>query len=307
MDLNSNILVTGATGMVGSYLVQIMKEKGYKNIFAPSRSIMNCYIESSVNDYFSENDIDYVIHLAAVVGGVQYNIDYAANILRHNIYITMNVLKAALSYDVKKVLYAGTCCAYPLDAPKPTKEEHILSGPPEPTNESYALAKIVGQKYCDYIREEHKKDFIYAIPANIYGKISDESLHKNHVISALVKKIHVAKQRGDNYIEVWGDGSPRREFVYVDDVCEAILHMMDNFSEKGGMNIGSGEVISISELTEMIMDVVGYNGSVKYLTDKPKGAPNKCVDSSKINESGWSAKTKIREGIEKAYKGYIND
>ncbi len=306
MNIHDTILITGASGMVGRRLVEIMSEEGYHVLLLPTSGLLDLSNQSDVGRFFVNNKIDAVIHLAALVKGIEYNREYPASMLSVNMSMNTNIINNCNWHGIKKLLFVGSSCMYPVDCPKPIKEESLLTGALEETNEGYALSKIVGVKLCDYYRKQDEDNFISIIPCNIYGTVSNEPLNKNHVISALIKKIHTAKLRGDKEIEIWGSGSPLREFIHVDDVCSAILFMMKNYNEAGGINIGTGQHISILDLTKLIMKIIEYDGSIMYDCSKPDGMLEKYLDVSKAIALGWTAKIELEEGLRRTYVDYLN-
>jgi len=305
MDKQSRILITGASGMVGSRLVEIMKKQGYVNLLTPSKNEMNLFNMEQVSQWMYK--VDYVIHLAALVGGIEMNMKYPVNLFANNIRTTLNVMDCACFANVKKLLFMGSSCVYPVGYKYSLDESYVMAGSPEYTNEGYALAKISGMKLCGYYRHQYGSNFISIVPSNIYGKVSPEPIQKNHVISALIKKILEAKKNKCESITLLGTGEAKREFIYVDDVCDAILFMMENYDGIGHINIGTGQVISIKELAEMLMTIINYECEIIYDTKKPDGSMFKCMDVYKASKLGWNAKTALYDGLKKMYKDFISD
>jgi len=297
------LLITGAYGMVGSRLKELITD--YK-LLTPDKNELDITNQHKVWDYFCRNSIDYVVHLAGLVGGIQYNIKYPANMLAANASMAINIINTCHYWKPKKLIFVGSCCMYPVKQGLIT-ESDILTGPPEKTNEAYAIAKILGVKLCEYYNRQYEDPFISIIPCNVYGKVNNEPLEKNHAISAVMKKIHVAKKRDDKEIEIFGTGTPTREYIHRDDLCKAIIFLLDKYNDPEPINVGSGEFVTINYLTEMIMKVVGYKGKIIRDTSKDDGSPYKCIDSSKIRSLGWYPKIGLEEGLKKAYADYIND
>jgi len=307
MDKSSKILVTGSQGMIGVHLTNKLRNEGYNNLLTPSSTQLDLRKQKATEKYFEENKIDYVIHLAAKVGGIMANIKSPYSFLYDNRIMDMNVIENSRINNVKKLLYLGSSCIYPRECKQPMKEEYLLTGKLEPTNEGYALAKISGLKLCEYCNKQHGSNFISLVPCNIYGPNDNFDSDASHVISALILKFHVAKKNNLSFVELWGTGKARREFLYVDDAADAILYFMLNcdHDEIGPyVNIGSGKDVFIDELALLIKDIVGYKGKIKYDTSKPDGMPRKLVDVSKAKKLGWKAKIDLREGLQKTYEWF---
>ena len=305
MKKNSKILLTGHTGLVGSNLLKKMQDDGYTNLFFYPHSGIDLLNIDDVERMFKSSKPEYVFHAAAVVGGIQANINNSYKFLYENLMIQNNVINACIEYHVKKVLFLSSVCMYPKDYKQPLKEEYILQGPPEDTNESYALAKICGAKLCEYANKQFDTEFIVLAPSNLYGPGDNFDLENSHVLSALINKIYHAKQHNDKEVIIWGSGSPRREFLFVDDLVDGIIWSMNNLDKTDSfLNIGQGRDIAIWELAEVISKIIGYKGTFIYDDSKPDGMRVKCSDVTKINKLGWKAKTSLKDGIKKTINYY---
>lgn len=302
MEENSKILVAGHRGMVGSAILRHLQTKGFNNVVTRTSSELDLRDTSAVADFFAKEQPTYVFLAAAKVGGIVANNTYRAEFLYDNLMIQNNIIHQSHVHDVKKLLFLGSSCIYPKMAPQPLKEEYLLTGTLEPTNEPYAIAKIAGIKMCDAYRSQYGRNFISAMPTNLYGPNDNYDLQRSHVLPAMLRKFHEAKENGNSTVELWGSGSPLREFLHVDDLAEACVFMMNHYNESGHVNIGVGEDISIKALAEMIQQVVGHTGPVVWDASKPDGTPRKLMDVSKINAMGWKAQIGLREGIEKVYR-----
>lgn len=309
MNKDSVILVTGAKGMVGKVLINKLLEKGYSNILSPSSKELDLRKQEDVEEYFEKTKPEYVFHLAAKVGGIAANIESPADFLHDNLVMETNVIESSRKNNVEKLLFLGSSCIYPRECPQPMKEEHLLSGKLEPTNEGYALAKICGLKLCEYYNKQYKTNFINLMPPNIYGIHDHFASERSHVVSALLTRFHNAKKENLESVEIWGTGVARREFLYVEDCADAMIYFMENLSSEeigAFVNIGCGEDVSIKELALLIKEIVGYEGELKFDTTKPDGMPKKLLDNSKSEKLGWKSKTSLHEGLEKTYKWYLN-
>jgi len=298
MNKDSKILITGWNGMVGNNLINKLEELGYDNLILSYVDLRDQY---KIDYLFKKEKPDYVFHLAAKVGGIKANIDAPAEFLYDNLMINSNVIESARKYNVKRLLYLGSSCIYPRNCKQPMKENMLLSGKLEPTNEGYALSKIAGLKLCEYYNKQYGTDFICLMPPNMYGKYDHFKSAKSHVISSLMSKFHDAKLNNEKSVVVWGNGMARREFLYVEDCVEAMIYFMKEKKNYGLTNIGINADISIKKLAELIKEVVGYEGDIKYDKKKPNGMMKKLLNSKKANDIGWKAKTNLKEGLKKTY------
>lgn len=307
MQLNSKIFVAGHRGMVGSAISRFLRKEGYTVILESSSAQLDLRDQQATNQFFKENKPDYVFLAAAKVGGILANNNFPADFLYDNIMIEGNVIHAALKYSVKKLLFLGSSCIYPKFAKQPIKEEYLLTGELETTNEAYAIAKIAGIKLCQAYYDQHGANFISVMPTNLYGIGDNYHPEHSHVLPALIRKIHEAKRDQKESVIIWGTGKPRREFLFADDLAEACLFLMQHYDEREIINIGSGQDHTITELTEIIKEIVGFNGTIVYDTSKPDGTPRKLLDSSRINQLGWYPRTDLRKGIQIAYADFLNN
>jgi len=308
MDKNSKILITGSRGMVGSTLIPILQKGGHSNLLLTGSKELDLRDRLQVDEFFSKQRPEYVIHLAARVGGIAANMAYPVEFLTDNMQMGMNVIDSSFKYSVKKLLNLGSSCIYPRDSPQPMKEEHLLSGKLEPTNEGYALAKIAALKLCEYYHKQYGCNFISLMPPNLYGKNDHFDSANSHVLSALMSRFHKAKLDGLEEVVVWGTGNTRREFLYDEDLCEAILHFMNNYDAKQlqpFINVGNGADISIRDLALAMKELTGYQGRITFDATKPDGMPKKLLDTSRSNALGWKARTSISEGLRKTYEAYL--
>jgi len=304
MEKQNKIYIAGHRGMVGSAILRKLRKEKYSNFILASSSELDLRNQQAVEEFFANEKPDYVFLAAAKVGGIQANNIYRAEFLYDNLMIQNNVIHQAYKYGVKKLLFLGSSCIYPKLAPQPLKEDYLLTGLLEPTNEPYAIAKIAGIKMCDAYRAQYGCNFISAMPTNLYGANDNYDLNNSHVLPALLRKFHGAKQKEHKEVIVWGTGTPRREFLHVDDLADACYFLMQNYNEEGLVNIGVGKDISIKELAEMIKEIVGYKGTLVFDTSKPDGTPRKLMDVSKLTNLGWTAETPLKKGIEKVYIEY---
>jgi GDP-L-fucose synthase len=302
MELNSKIYIAGHRGMVGSAILRRLQKEGFSNFVFRTSAELDLRNQQAVADFFSKEKPEYVFLAAAKVGGILANSTYRAEFLYDNLEIQNNVIHHAWKNGVKKLLFLGSSCIYPKLAPQPLKEEYLLTGLLEPTNEPYAIAKIAGIKMCDAYRSQYGCNFISVMPTNLYGPNDNYDLNTSHVLPALLRKFHEAKMNDQPEVVVWGTGSPRREFLHADDMADACLFLMKNYNEPGLVNIGTGEDISIKELAEMIKEVTGYKGKIVFDTTKPDGTPRKVLDVSKLSKLGWKASIFLKNGIETVYK-----
>ena len=304
LDSKSRVLVAGAKGMVGSAIVRALENTGHTAVLAPSRRELDLMDPAAVEAFFTAEKPEFVFVAAAKVGGIHANNSYPADFIYDNLVIEANLIHAAFRHKVEKLLFLGSTCIYPKLAPQPLKEEYLLSGPLEPTNEWYAVAKIAGIKLCQAFHKQHGCRFISGMPTNLYGQNDNFNLETSHVMPALIRKFHEAKTSGAEEIVVWGSGKPLREFLHVDDCAEACLFLMRNYEDPEICNIGVGADLSILELAEMIKRIVGFEGRLVLDSSKPDGSPRKLVDTTKINALGWKARIPLEEGIRQTYAWY---
>lgn len=302
MEQNAKIYVAGHRGMVGGALVRRLQKAGYQNIVTRTSKELDLRSKEAVDVFFADEKPAYVFLAAAKVGGILANNTYRADFLLDNLQIQNNVIQASFDQGVQKLLFLGSSCIYPKMAPQPIKEEYLLTGPLEATNEPYALAKIAGLKLCEAFRDQHGSNFISAMPTNLYGPGDNYDLQNSHVLPALLRKFHEAKESTAPEVEVWGTGTPRREFLHVDDLADACLHLMLRYDGKEPVNVGTGEDLTIRELVELVRDTVGYEGNIRFNTDKPDGTPRKLLDVSKLAEAGWKYKISLSEGVKAVYQ-----
>jgi len=301
MEKNSKIYVAGHQGMVGSAIVRKLRQEGYDQIITRTSKELDLRDQIAVNDFFVTEKPDYVFLAAAKVGGILANNTRRGEFLYENLMIQNNVIHASYLNNVMKLMFLGSSCIYPKLAPQPLKEDYLLTGELEPTNEPYAIAKIAGIKMCDAYRAQYGCNYISVMPTNLYGPNDNYDLNNSHVLPALIRKVITAKKNADTTVTIWGTGTPKREFLYVDDLAEACYYLMENFNEAGLVNIGVGEDLSILELAELVVKIVGYEGKIITDTTKPDGTPRKLMDVSKLNAKGWKAKISLEEGIKKVY------
>ena len=307
MNKDSRIYVAGHNGLVGSAIVRKLVAKGYKNILTADHSVLDLKSAQAVNEYFSANKPEYVFMAAARVGGILPNFTYPVQFLRDNLLMQTHVIEAAYHHDVTKFLFLGSSCIYPKNAPQPIKEESLLSGPLEPTNEWYAIAKISGIKLCEAYRQQYDFDAISLMPVNLYGPGDNFNLDSAHVLPALIRKFHTAKTHGESPVVLWGTGTPRREFLHVDDLADAALFLMLHHSDEGLLNVGVGRDIPIRDLADIVAEVVGYKGDIALDPSKPDGVASKLLDVSRAKAMGWTASTSLRDGIESTYQWFLEN
>ena len=304
MNRDSKIFVAGHNGLVGSAIVRELRTQNYNNILTVKHSDLDLTIQADVEKYFGDNKPEYVFLAAAKVGGIKANSDSPADFYYKNSMIQNNVINSAYKFGVKKLLFLGSSCIYPKNCPQPIKEEYLLSGYLEETNEAYAIAKISGLKMCQYYRRQYGVDFISAMPTNLYGPNDNFDLETSHVLPALIRRFHEAKINNYPKVTLWGTGSPKREFLHVEDLANAGVFLMKNYSEESHINVGTGVDLSIRELANIICETVDYTGEIEFDSTKPDGTMRKVLDVSKIQNQGWSHKVDLREGIEKTYEWY---
>lgn len=304
MNKEDKIYIAGHRGMVGSAIMRRLQKEGYNNFVLRTSAELDLRNQSSVNTFFEEEKPDYVFLAAAKVGGIVANNTYRAEFLYDNLMIESNIIHASYLYGVKKLLFLGSSCIYPKLAPQPLKEEYLLTGELEPTNEPYAIAKIAGIKLCDAYRDQYGCNFISVMPTNLYGTNDNYDLKTSHVLPALIRKFHEAKQRGEDEVVIWGSGTPLREFLHSDDLADACFYLMLHFNEPGFVNVGVGEDISIMDLAVKIAGIVGFKGKISRDTSKPDGTPRKLMDVSKLHAMGWKASISLDEGLQMVYKEF---
>tara|TARA_R110002072_G_scaffold198625_2_gene356229 strand:+ start:697 stop:1635 length:939 start_codon:yes stop_codon:yes gene_type:complete len=306
MNKNDKIYVAGHRGMVGSAIIRKLKKEGFTNLILRSSAELDLRNQAAVNDFFAQEKPDYVFLAAAKVGGILANNNFRAEFLYDNLMIEANIIHASYIEKVSKLLFLGSSCIYPKMAPQPLKEEYLLSDYLEYTNEPYAIAKIAGIKLCENYRKQYACNFISAMPTNLYGPNDNYDINNSHVLPALMRKFHVAKMNGSSSVEIWGSGTPKREFLHVDDLADACFTLMQDYEGDEWMNVGSGEDISIADLAKLIKEVVGFEGELKFDASKPDGTPRKLMDVSKLAAIGWNYKIKLKEGLQSVYKEVKN-
>ena len=307
MDKNIKIFVAGHTGLVGSAIVRNLKSKGYTNFVYRTEKELDLTDQAKGNDFFETEKPGWVVLAAAKVGGIHSNNIYPADFIRINLKIETNVIDACYVYGVKKLLFLGSGCIYPRMAPQPIKEEYLLTSPLELTNEAYAVAKIAGLKMCQYYNQQYGTNFISVMPANLYGPNDNFDYENSHVLPALMRKIHEAKVNGDKTATIWGSGKSMREFMYIDDVGDACVYLMENYNENQFLNIGTGQEVTIRDLAEIIKEVVGFKGEFVYDSSKPDGTPRKLLDITRLKNVGWKHKVELKEGIGITYKWFLDN
>lgn len=316
MDKEARIFVAGHQGMVGSALVRRLRDNGYTNSITRTRAALDLTRQADVEAFFADNAIDQVYLAAAKVGGIHANNTYPADFIRDNLVIETNVIHAAFKAGVRKLLFLGSSCIYPREAPQPMAEEALLTGPLEPTNEPYAIAKIAGIKLCESYNRQHGTDYRSVMPTNLYGPHDNFHPENSHVIPALIRRLHEAKERGDDEVVIWGSGKPRREFLHVDDMAAACVHVMELPATTyeahtspmcSHINVGTGEDCTIRELAETIAQVTGFKGALRFDTSRPDGAPRKLLDVSRIARMGWSHRLSLEDGLHDTYCWYVEN
>ena len=307
MDLHAPVYIAGHRGMVGSAILRRMKAAGHTNFLLRTSAELDLRNQAAVADFFAQERPTYVVLAAAKVGGILANNTYRAEFIYENLMIESNVIHHSHLNGVEKLLFLGSSCIYPKLAPQPLQEDSLLTGLLEDTNEPYAIAKIAGIKLCDAYRAQYGSNFISAMPTNLYGPFDNYDLKNSHVLPALVRKFHEAKASDAPEVEIWGTGTPRREFLYVDDLADACYYLLQNYNEPGLVNIGTGEDVTIRELAELIKATVGYEGKLVFNADYPDGTPRKLMDVSKLAGKGWSFATTLEEGVRKVYQDFVNN
>lgn len=306
-SLNSKIYIAGHNGMVGSAIYRKLNSLGCKNLILKSSNELDLRNQKQTQEFFKKQQPEFIFLAAAKVGGILANSSFKADFIYDNLMIQNNIIKNAHIYGVKKLLFLGSSCIYPKNAAQPIKEEYLLSGYLEPTNEPYAIAKIAGLKMCEYYKEQYGCNFISVMPTNLYGSNDNFDPKTSHVFAALIKKFHDAKIKNQSNVELWGSGSPKREFLHVDDLANALIFLMKKYNSKETINVGTGEDISIKELSRSMQNIIGFNGEIKWNTKMPEGTPRKLLDVSKINNLGWKADIKLNTGIKLTYDWYTKN
>ncbi len=307
MDKNAKIYIAGHRGMVGSAILNNLKDKGYTHIVYRSSDELDLREQEQVRSFFANERPEYVFMAAAKVGGIQANDTYRADFLYENLAIQNNIIHTSYEFNIKKLLFLGSSCIYPKYAPQPIKEEYLLTGPLETTNEPYAIAKIAGIKLCESYWDQYGCNFISAMPTNLYGYNDNYDLENSHVLPALIRKFHEAKIKNENQVVVWGSGIPEREFMFSEDLADACVFLMENYNEKQFLNIGVGNDLSIKELAELIKKTTKFEGEIVFDPSKPDGTPKKLMDSNKLFKLGWRPKTSLAEGIKLAYTDFLKN
>ncbi len=307
MDKNAKIYVAGHRGMVGSAIVRELRRQGYENLVFRTHSELDLTRQTEVEKFFEQEKPEYVFHPAGKVGGIVANENGLADFMYENMMMEMNVIHAAWKNGVKKLEFLGSSCIYPRMAPQPMKESCLFSSALEKTNEGYALAKISGLKYCEFLNRQYGTDYISVMPTNLYGPNDNYHPTHSHVLPALIRRFHEAKVEGKKSVICWGDGSPLREFLYVDDLANLCVFLMNNYSGNETVNAGTGKELTIKALTELVAKVVGYEGEIEWDTSKPNGTPRKLLDVSKAKKLGWEYKTELEDGIKLAYDDFLNN
>ncbi len=304
LEKDAKIYIAGHRGMVGSAIKRELERRGFQNFLLRTSAELDLRNQQAVVDFFEQEKPEYVFLAAAKVGGIIANNTYRADFLYDNLSIQNNVIHQSALNGVKKLMFFGSSCIYPKFAPQPLKEEYLLTGKLESTNEPYAIAKIAGIKLCEAYHDQYSCNFISVMPTNLYGLNDSYHLENSHVLPALIRRFHEAKQKGLSSVTLWGSGTPKREFLFSDDLANASIFLMENYNGREFINIGSGEDLSILDLAKIVRDIVGYNGQILFDKEKPDGTPRKLMDVSKLNSLGWFPKTKLREGIQIAYQDF---
>lgn len=307
MKKTSKIYIAGHQGMVGSAIMRELQKQGYTNILARTHGELDLCRQADVEEFFADERPEYVFLAAAKVGGILANEQALADFMYDNLALEMNVIHAAWRCGCKKLEFLGSSCIYPRMAPQPIHESSLLTGPLEKTNEAYALAKIAGLKYCEFLNRQYGTDYISVMPTNLYGPNDNYHPTNSHVLPALIRRFHVAKQAGEPYVVCWGDGSALREFLYVDDLARLCVHLMNHYSGNETVNAGTGQEISIQELARLVAEIVGYQGKIRWDLSKPNGTPRKLLDVSRAKQLGWTYQTGLKEGIRLAYEDFLRN
>lgn len=307
LNQDSKIFVAGHNGMVGSAICRLLEKKGYSNLLLKSHSELDLTNQTEVNDFFKEENPDAVFLAAAKVGGINANMNNQSAFLMENIGIEYNVINAAFNNDVNDLMFLGSSCIYPAESKQPIKEEYLLTGPLEPTNEGYALAKITGLKACQYYNEQHGTNYIGVMPTNLYGINDNFDLESSHLVPAIMRKMHEAKINNSPTVEIWGTGKPYRELLFVEDMADATIFAFEKYKGKSFINVGTGEDLTIKQISETIQKIVGYEGELYFNTSKPDGMYRKLLDISKLKNLGWKPKYTLEEGLKITYEWYLNN
>lgn len=306
LSKQAKIYIAGHRGMVGSAIVRRLRAGGYTNLITRSHAELDLTNQAAVHQFFQSEKPDYVFIAAAKVGGIHANNTYRAEFIYQNLMIEANIIHSAWQAGVERLLFLGSSCIYPRDCPQPIKEEYLLTGPLEKTNEPYAIAKIAGINLCESYNRQYDTQYVAVMPTNLYGPNDNYDLHNSHVLPALIRKTHEAKQRGDAELVVWGSGQPKREFLYVDDMADACVFVMESSITENIVNIGTGEDIKIADLAELIMDVIGFQGKIIFDATKPDGTPRKLLNVEKMRALGWCAKVSLHDGIAISYDDFLS-
>ncbi|MBZ9728688.1 GDP-L-fucose synthase [Salegentibacter sp. JZCK2] len=307
MNHETKIYIAGHKGMVGSSICRKLKAEGYTNLIGKTSAELDLRDQKAVNDFFIKEQPQIVIDAAAKVGGILANRDYPYQFLMENLQIQNNIIDASHKHNVKKFVFLGSSCIYPKLAPQPLKEYYLLSGPLEPTNDAYAIAKIAGVKACEAIRKQFGKDYVSLMPTNLYGSHDNFDLKTSHVLPAMIRKFHDAKENGNTPVTLWGSGTPMREFLYVDDVADAVCFAIENKLSDNLYNVGTGKDLTIKELAETIQEITGHKGEINWDSSKPDGTPRKLMNVDKLKNEGWQASTSLKEGIKKTYEWFLEN
>ena len=306
MRKDAKVFIAGHRGLVGSAITRCLEKRGYTNLIKRTHAELELTDAAAVRRFFDEIQPDHVILAAAKVGGIMANATHPAEFIHSNLAVQTNVIHESWRHGVKRLLFLGSSCIYPRQCPQPIREDYLLSGPLEPTNEPYAIAKIAGIKLCEAYNAQYGRQYVSVMPTNLYGLNDNYDLAGSHVLPALIRKAHEARQRGDAELVVWGSGTPRREFLYVDDLADACVHLMERGYDGPLVNIGTGQDITIRELAETVMQVTGFEGRIVFDASKPDGTPRKLLDVTRINALGWRSRTSLREGLERTYAWYLD-
>ena len=307
IDRDAKVFITGHRGMVGSALVRRFKKAGFQSILVATRHEVDLRDQHQVDAWFAENKPDYVVHAAGTVGGINANQTRSAEFLYDNLMIGATVIQSAWQHQVTKLLYLGSSCIYPRDCPQPIREEYLMTGPLEVTNDGYAIAKIAGLKACEAFRRQHGCNFISAMPTNLYGPNDNFDLKNSHVLPALIRKFHDCKLAGGGKVTLWGTGSPKREFLHVDELSDACLFLLENYEEAETINVGTGQDLSIADLADAVRQIVCPEAEIEYDTSMPDGTPRKLLDVTRLNELGWESRTPLSEGLSSTYTWFLEN